>query len=460
MRKIKESTGEARDGNGFGARPPPRERGERKSIMVTTREQNETLVQTGPGTPMGDLFRRYWLPVLLADELAEADGEPVKTKILGESLLAFRDSEGKIGLIDEFCAHRGVSLWYGRNEECGLRCPYHGWKFDVTGQCVDLPSAGPDSEMAKRIKLKSYATVEKGGVIWVYMGPPELKPPEPNYEWTLVRPDQRFVSKRFQESNYLQSIEGSYDSAHVTFLHKADVHTDPVYKGSKGNHYTINDTQPTFEVVETAGGMVVGARRKTEGENFYWRITPWVAPSFCAVAPRARHPLQVHHWVPIDDEHCWVLNVSYHPTRTLTAEEVAAMQSTAGVHLQNIPGTFIPVANKSNNYLMDRKAQKDGRSFSGILGISLQDMAMQESSGPILDRTRENLVATDKAIIFLRQALIKAAQSNRAGLPIPGLDPTSQRIRACSLELPKEVRFLDGARDGIYATPGSEPVSL
>lgn len=428
--------------------------------MATTREQNDQLTQIGPGTLMGDFFRRYWLPVLLSEELTEPDGAPVRIKLLGEPLLAFKDSEGRIGLIDEFCAHRRVSLWYGRNEECGIRCSYHGWKFDVTGQCVDIPSLSGDAEFTKRMKLKSYPTIEQGGVIWAYMGPPNLKPEPPTYEWSLVPPENRYISKRFQESNYLQSVEGSYDSAHVTWLHKSDVHTDPVYKGSKGNHYTVNDSRPTFEVMGTDGGMVVGVRRKADGDNYYWRITPWVAPSFCAVAPRARHPLQVHHWVPIDDEHCWVLNVSYHPTRPLTSAEVAHMQSSAGVHLKNIPGTYIPLGNKQNDHLMDRSAQKNGTSFSGVLGISLQDMAMQESPGPIVDRTQENLVVTDKAIIFLRQALLKAAQASREGKPIPGLDAASQRVRACSLELPKNVPFLKGASEGLYPAPGSEPVSL
>jgi phenylpropionate dioxygenase-like ring-hydroxylating dioxygenase large terminal subunit len=425
-----------------------------------TREQNEQLVRTGPKTLMGDFFRRYWLPILLAEELNEPDGAPVRATILSEKLLAFRDTKGRIGVIDEFCAHRRVSLWYGRNEECGIRCSYHGWKFDVTGQCVDIPSLPEDAEFTKRIKLKSYPAIEQGGVIWAYLGPPELQPPPPNFEWTHVPANQRFLSKRIQESNYLQSIEGSYDSAHVTFLHMRDVHTDPVYKGSVGNHYTVNDTRPSFEVVGTDGGMVVGVRRQADADNYYWRITPWVAPSFCAVAPRARHPLQVHHWVPIDDEHCWVINISYHPTRPLTEAEIEAMHGNAGVHLENIPGTYIPLGNKQNDHLMDREAQRDGRSFSGILGISRQDMAMQESPGPIVDRTEENLVITDKAIIFLRQCLLKAAQANRDGKPIPGLDPTEQHIRACSLVLPKDTPFFEGAASGIHALPGSEPVSL
>src|SRR5213592_676816 len=187
---------------------------------MLTHEMNEFLTHTGPGTPMGELFRRYWIPALLDSELPERDCPPVRVKLLGEKLVAFRDSEGRIGVIDEFCAHRGVSLWFGRNEECGLRCAYHGWKYDVNGQCVDLPSEPEESHIRQRIKLKSYPCVELGGVIWTYMGPPEEKPPLPNFEWVHLPPSHRVTTKRWQESNYLQAIEGGIDSSHVSFLHR------------------------------------------------------------------------------------------------------------------------------------------------------------------------------------------------------------------------------------------------
>ena len=162
---------------------------------MTTRAQNDFLSQTGPGTPMGDLFRRYWIPALLAEELPEPDCPPVRVKLLSERLIAFRDTQGSFGLIDEFCAHRGVSLWFGRNEENGLRCAYHGWKYDVTGQCVDVPSEPAESGFCKKIKLKAYPCVERGGVIWTYMGPPELQPPLPEFEWATV---PAFAPVRFQ----------------------------------------------------------------------------------------------------------------------------------------------------------------------------------------------------------------------------------------------------------------------
>src|SRR5713101_5436969 len=190
-------------------------------------ERNELLTRVGGGTPVGELFRRYWLPVLLGEELPEPDCPPVRVKLLGECLLAFRDTKGRLGLIEEFCAHRGVSLWFGRNEENGIRCPYHGWKYDVTGQCVDLPSEPEESGVRKGIKLKSYAAIERGDVVWIYMGPPELKPAPPELEWVTVLPERRIVSKRLQESKYMQAVEGGIDSSHVSFLHSGELETDP-----------------------------------------------------------------------------------------------------------------------------------------------------------------------------------------------------------------------------------------
>jgi phthalate 4,5-dioxygenase len=427
---------------------------------MLTKEQNDQLVKTGPGTLMGDLFRRYWIPALHAWELAERDCPPVRLQLLGEKLVAFRDSEGRIGVIDEFCAHRGVSLWFGRNEECGLRCPYHGWKYDVNGQCVDLPSEKEESGMRQKIKLKSYPAIECGDVVWVYMGPPELKPAPPELEWVMVSEKKRFVSKRFQECNYLQAMEGGIDSSHVSFLHSGELNTDPLFKGSKANEYNLQDRMPVFEVVDYEGGLFIGARRKAEHGKYYWRITPWIMPWYTIIAPRAGHPIGAHAWVPIDDESCCAWSINYHPTRDLTEKEVAAMKDGAGIHVKYVPGTFIPLANKSNNYLIDRERQKSGRNYSGVEGIAMQDASLQESMGPIQDRTREHLCSTDNGIILTRKKLLKAAQANRDGKPVPGLDPASQRVRSCAIELPVEQKYKDGAKHGLFPSLDEEPVSV
>ena len=424
------------------------------------KEQNDLLTQTGPGTPAGKLFRCYWLPVLLAEELPENDCPPVRVKIMSERLLAFRDTQGRLGLIDEFCAHRGVSLWFGRNEENGLRCPYHGWKYDVTGQCVDVPSEPEESGYCRKIKLKSYPMIERGGVLWAYMGPPDKEPPPPEYEFAAVPPAQRYVSKRLQESNWLQAMEGGIDSSHVSFLHRGDLNSDPLFKGAKGNQYNLADARPVFEVVESVGGLYIGARRNAENDRYYWRITQWVLPSFTMIPPRGNHSVHGHFWIPIDDENCWTWSFDYHPIRELTAAEVAAMKDGKGIHVKVIPGTFRPAANKDNDYLMDRAAQKSGRSYSGVEGFGMQDGSIQESMGPIVDRTKENLVSTDNGIIMSRHRLLRAIKALDKGEMPPGLDPAHQQVRSASVVLARELAFKDAAREALTARPGTAPASV
>src|SRR5262245_22756281 len=201
---------------------------------MTTRELNDFLTQTGPGTPMGDLCRRYWIPALLSAELPEPDCPPVRVKLLSERLVAFRDTQGRVGLMDEFCAHRGVSLWFGRNEGSGLRCPYHGWKYDVTGQCIEVPSEPVESGYCQKIKLTAYPCVEKGGIVWTYMGPPAEKPAFPAFEWLDLPASHRYVAKRWQECNWLQAMEGGIDSSHISWLHSGELHTDPLHRNTKG----------------------------------------------------------------------------------------------------------------------------------------------------------------------------------------------------------------------------------
>ena len=410
------------------------------------REQNELLTRTGPGTAMGRMFRSYWLPALLEDELPENDCPPVRVALLGERLLALRDTSGRMGLIEEFCAHRRTSLWFGRNEEGGIRCAYHGWKYDVTGQCVEVPSES-ESGFCKRVKLTSYPLIARGGILWTYMGPPEKQPPLPEYEFALVTSEQRFVSKRLQECNWLQALEGGIDSSHVSFLHRATLNTDPLFKGARSNQYNLDDAKPHFEVAEAPGGLFVGARRKAENGNWYWRVTPWIMPCVTIVPPRSDYPVHGHFWIPIDDENCWAWSFDYHPTRALTKAEVAAMCDGHGVHVKYVPGTYRARANKDNDYLMDRAAQKAGRSFSGVEGIAMQDASLQESMGPIVDRSREHLGRSDKAIVRARRRLLQAALRLRdEGVQPPGVsDPASYRRRGCQLVLPPDTDWLEAS---------------
>ena len=425
------------------------------------KEQNDLVTRTGPQTPMGRLFRSYWIPVLLAEELAENDCAPVRVKVLSERLIAFRDSQGRYGLIDEFCPHRGASLWFGRNEECGLRCPYHGWKFDVAGQCVEVPSEPEASGFARKIKVASYPLVARGGVLWTYMGPPEQQPPLPEWEFALVPSAQRFVSKRLQECNWLQAMEGGIDSSHVSFLHRGNINSDPLFKGAKGNQYNLNDARPVFEVVESSGGLYIGARRNAEDGNYYWRITQYVLPSFTMIAPRGGHTIHGHFWIPIDDETCWAWSYDYHPTRAITDVERRAMQDGKGVHCKLEPGTYRPSANKDNDYLMDRGAQKRGDSFSGIEGIAIQDGSLQESMGPIVDRTKENLVSTDNGIIMARHRLMRAARElAEKGITPPGVNVAHQRVRSASVILPPDQPFKDAAKEALTVRAGFAPATV
>jgi phthalate 4,5-dioxygenase len=419
------------------------------------KEVNELLSQTGPGTPMGELFRQYWIPALLAEELPENDSPQVRVKLLSERLIAFRDSQGRCGLIDEFCAHRGVSLWFARNEESGLRCAYHGWKYDVTGQCIDVPSEPEESGFLNKIKLKGYPLVKVGDVLWTHMGDPEARPPLPEWEFTQVPSEQTFTSKRWQESNWLQALEGGIDSSHVSWLHSGGLKNDPLFKGAKGNEYNLADRKPFFEVVDSDGGLFIGARRNAEVGHYYWRITPWVMPSFTMIPPRGDHPMHGHFWVPIDDENCWTWSYDYHPMRAFTDAERKAMEEGQGVHCEYVPGTYRPLQNKDNDYMMDRDAQKRGEMFSGIKGIAMQDASLQESMGPIVDRTKENLVSTDNGIIMARQKLRKAVVALRdKGVTPPGVDPAHHRVRSASVVLPKDEAFIDKTRDALVAVAG------
>jgi phenylpropionate dioxygenase-like ring-hydroxylating dioxygenase large terminal subunit len=418
-------------------------------------EVNELLTRTGPETPTGELFRRYWLPALLAAELPEDDCPPVRVKILSERLVAFRDSNGEYGLIDEFCAHRGASLWFGRVERGGIRCAYHGWKYDVTGQCLEVPSEPENSNFCTKVKLTGYPLVRIGDVLWTHLGDPATRPDLPAFEWIHVPPEQSYTSKRWQESNWLQALEGGIDSSHVSWLHSGGLKSDPLFKGAKGNEYNLNDLRPFFEVADADGGLFVGARRNAEQGSYYWRITPYVLPSFTMVPPRGDHPVHGHFWVPIDDQNCWVYTFDYHTARALTPEERQAMLDGHGVHSRNIPGTYRPEENKDVDYLMDRDAQKRGETFSGIRGIAQQDASLQESMGPIVDRTKERLVSSDTGIIKARQKLRKAVEALRdQGVTPPGVDPDHHRVRSASIVLPHAESFMDSARDVVEVRPG------
>jgi len=400
-------------------------------------------------------MRRYWVPAALSSELPDTDCSPIRVRLLGEDLVAFRDSEGRLGLLEEFCAHRRASLYFGRNEEGGLRCAYHGWKYDVSGQCVDLPQ---QPAYAPKIAICSYPCVEAGDVVWAYMGPPELRPDPPSVEWATIPGGQRYVSKWLQYSNYLQGIEGAIDSSHVSFLHRYEIEQNPLLKKTAATDFIKGDPNPEFDIDRTSGGLIVYAKRRDREGRAYYRITQMLMPWFSFPPPFGQHPLLCQAWVPRDDESCMVWSISYCTDRALTAEERAAMADGGGINVTYVPGTFLPVQNRTNDYLLDRAAQKAKKTFSGVAGLVAADVAIQESMGAIVDRSLEHLVHTDKAVVETRRMMLEAARAHaRSGTTPPGVSGESQRIRPGCVILRAEADVREFLKEGQLRV-GDRPV--
>jgi phenylpropionate dioxygenase-like ring-hydroxylating dioxygenase large terminal subunit len=406
---------------------------------------------------MGKLMRRYWVPVLSSSEISEPDGPQVRVKILGEPLLAFRDTEGRPALIDEHCAHRGASLFFGRNEESGIRCSYHGWKFDINGQCVELPSV---PALAPKMSIKAYPCIERGGLVWAYMGPKDKQPAPPELEWCGLPESHRFVSKRLQECSWLQAMEGGIDTTHASWVHRYELDKDPMHREAKANKYIKADRNAVFDVDDMPHGLSIYGRRNGEADSYYWRITQYIFPWYTLIPPFGPHPLGGHVWVPIDDEHCWAWSINFYPDKPLAPQERRDLEEGMGIHVKYVPGTFRPTANKDNDYLIDRVAQREKRSFSGVEGFSVQDASLQESMGPIQDHSKEHLVATDKPISMARRMLFNAALSLSQGIEPPALDASVQRVRAASVLLDKNASVTEWANEALYDELGQPVFSL
>jgi phthalate 4,5-dioxygenase len=393
-------------------------------------EDSERLVRVGPGTHAGELFRRYWQPAALSAELAERDGTPLRVRLLGEDLIAFRDSAGRVGLVDAFCAHRRAPLFFGRNEECGLRCVYHGWKFDVDGACTDMPSEPPGSPLRTEVRLTSYPTLERGGIVWAYLGPRGAMPAAPDYEWTRAPATHRAVSKSHQNSNYLQALEGGLDTAHVSYLHNNRL-------GDRNNLFT-RDGAPRIEVFETDYGYHYVSTRKIDEVRNFVRVYQYILP-FQQMRPNVTQTglstnfkvprYDGHIWVPIDDGATWVYNwmCGYDASAALDPDDVERLEAGYGRGRDDyIPGTFRLKANAANDYLIDRAVQKTA-SFTGITGINTQDMAVQEGMGMVADRGRECLGTSDRAITVMRRMLLDATRAVERGENPRGTDPATYR---------------------------------
>ncbi len=420
-------------------------------------EMMKTLVRTGKGTPTGDLLRRYWVPILLSSEIAQPDGPQIRVQILGEKLLAFRNSEGVAGLISEFCSHRGASLYFGRNEDNGIRCSYHGLKYNISGQCVDVPQA---PQMCEKMSITGYPCIERAGIVWAYMGPKDKQPEPPGLEWANLPDSHVFVSKRMQECNYLQAMEGGIDTSHVSFVHKFEVDNDPLHMGTKANDYIKKDGNVTFEIEKHGGGLTLFGKRNGEPDSNYWRVTQWIFPWYNLIPPFGDHALGGHMWIPIDDHHCWAWSVNFHPYKPLSETERADLGAGKGVHCPyeagtNVPGgTWRPVANKDNDYLIDRQAQKERRSYSGVMGFAAQDASLQESMGPIQNHDLEKLLPSDRAIVMARRMLHEATTQLQEGHEPPALESQAQAVRAAGFLYPKDQKPQDWAK--VHLTYGSD----
>jgi phthalate 4,5-dioxygenase len=411
---------------------------------MLSQADNEYVTRTNANTPMGTFIRRFWIPALLSEELPGPDSDPLRVRLLGEDLIAFRASDGSVGLIQNNCPHRGASLFFGRNEEQGLRCVYHGWKFAVDGTCTDMPNEPAESDFRAKVRAVAYPTQERGGVIWTYMGPAEVMAAVPDLEWSLVPDDQRFLSKRLQQSNFLQAIEGGIDSSHISFLHSTLNPTERATNavGVPIPPFVAEDKHPRFEVLSTGYGHLVGARRDAGPDQYYWRVSQYLVPIFQMIPAQKGGPVSGHAWVPIDDHNCWAWSMTWHPDRPLSDGEVAQYRSGSGIHAR-VDVKYRPFANRDNDYLLDRRVQRE-RTFSGIAGIGEQDMACQESMGPIYDRTQEHLGTSDAAVIAMRRQLLKVGQQFQQGVePAAASQPNLYRVRSTSFIIPRNQSWVE-----------------
>ncbi|MFN0072904.1 MAG: Rieske 2Fe-2S domain-containing protein, partial [Chloroflexota bacterium] len=405
-------------------------------------------------------FRLFWLPALLTDQLNVPDGAPLRLRILGEDLLAFRDTDGHVGFIQQHCPHRGASLFFGRNEENGLRCVYHGWKFVASGACVDMPNEPTESNFKRKVQVTAYPSAEYGGLIWIYMGPQHLKPELPQLEWAQVADEHRSFSMWLNCSNWLQVLEGDFDTAHSMFLHSA---MDPELQQASRRLDVMKDKAPRIAAQQTEYGMAYGGRYTTIDGHYIWRITQWLLPSNSIIASR-QYPFNGRLYVPMDDQHTAVFSYLCNPAEPITQSQ-AHPTSGFGAHVQTVPGrhqfpdgkiidTCLPVRSRYNDYMIDREMQRT-RNFTGITGVQNQDLAMTETMGTIADRTHEHLGTTDSAIIALRRRLIQLARDLQRGtVPAAPYDGSLYRVRSYDAitDEPDFERFLEQHRAALLVT--------
>jgi phthalate 4,5-dioxygenase len=416
---------------------------------------NEYLCRIGPGTPMGNLMRQYWIPAVRSDELPRTDSDPVRVLLLGEQLIAFRDTNGAVGLVQNHCPHRGASLFFGRNEECGLRCVYHGWKFDTDGNCVDMPNEPAESDFKHKVKAVAYPTQERNGIIWAYLGPRETPPSLPDFEANMLGGEDTVISIIHRPCNWMQGWEGEMDTVHQAFLHIGAMRVEDTEPGTF-DFFIASQKAPRFSVIDTPVGTSYGAYRPAQPDTYYWRIAHMLFP-FYAMIPAGMMGQQTRFaaYVPMDDEHTlhWEITKGLMQREELPAyaqgsEAGSPVPRDTSLYHPNTTdwyGRFNMLQNAANDYLIDREAQRAMKSYTGIPGIRQQDMAVTESMGTIYNRTDEHLGTTDSLIIRTRRRMIDSARAlEQQGIIPPGVDqPELYRQRSGGVILPREASFWD-----------------
>lgn len=376
---------------------------------MLSREENDLITRVGPKTPLNTMMRRYWLPALLSREIPQPDCPPVRVRLLGEDLVAFRDTQGRVGLLDEHCPHRGTSLYFGRNEECGLRCIYHGWKMDVDGKILETPAEPAASTLKDKVKHTAHPCKEAAGIIWAYLGPKDKIPLLPGYEWMNMAAENLYVTKSIQDCNWLQGLEGECDSSHLSFLHSSFTGERP-RGGGDGALYAA-DSAPRLEGIETDYGVRMLSCRKIAPDAIYLRVSNIVLPchGFIPTGGIKGNPegYTIHSHVPIDDTHSMRYNIHFRRNRPIEEGERQ--------HDDEISPDFRKNRNLRNNYRQNREQQKR-ENFTGMGQIFLvHDSCATETMGPIYDRTQEHLGISDMTVIVVRKFLLNVVRAVARG---------------------------------------------
>jgi nitrite reductase/ring-hydroxylating ferredoxin subunit len=406
---------------------------------MTTAAENELLTGVGAGTPMGGLMRQYWVPALMSSEL-KADGDPVRLMLLGEKLIAFRDSNGKVGIMDHRCPHRCASLFFGRNEDGGIRCVYHGWKFDADGNCTDMANVPPHQDFKHKVHAKAYKTAELNGLVWVFMGDQRNVPPLPRIEAALMPEDELDLTCFLRECNWLQALEGDIDTSHADFLHGGTRQAQDFAADDIRRFGSIH-RDPDYAVADTDCGTMYGAYRPAGAGQQYWRIAHFMMPfwTITPAGPFERH-VTARAWVPVDDNHTMAFNLRQRGR----LGGVGGRRIGASAEVRYLPNTsdwlgrWRLAEDARNDYGIDRAAQANSI-YSGVMGVTLQDQMITESMGTVSDRTFEHLAPSDEMIARTRRRLVRAAQVfAKDGTRPPGADDPNHYF---------------AARGGYYAQP-------